>query len=83
MRGATLGGRASNQSASAPHGSDHTHEKVELDAISLLESRGQHFRADARNPHLAVWLVGEGVVHVVRELTVNADRLQSMQHRVT
>lgn len=83
MRGATLGGRASNQSASAPHGSDHTHEEVELDAISLLESRGQHFRADARHPHLTVWLVGEGVVHVVRELAVNADGLQSMQHRVT
>jgi len=76
-------GRASNRSASASHGGDHTHEEVELDPISLLESSGQHFRADARDPHLTVWLVGEGVVHVVRELTVNADGLQSMQHGVT
>jgi hypothetical protein len=61
---------------------DNADEEIEADPIALLQPGREHFRPDARDPHLAVGLVGELVVHVVRQLAVNADGLHSMKHRV-
>jgi hypothetical protein len=64
------------------HSRDHAHEEVEANAITGLQPDADRFATDASDTHLAVWLVGEGVVHVIRELTVNADWLQSVQDGV-
>ena len=61
---------------------DHADEEVEADAIARLQSGREHFGADARNPQLAAGFVRECVMHVVRELAVNADWLHSMEHGV-
>lgn len=57
-------------------------EEVEPNAIAGLQAYGDGFTPDAGNADLAVGLVDEGVVHVVRQLAVNADRLQAVQHGV-
>ena len=64
------------------HGRDDANEEVETDAVTGLQPDADCFAADASDPYLTVGLVGEGVVHVVRELTVNADWLQSLALRV-
>jgi len=64
------------------HGGDDTHEEVESHSLPRLQSHPDGFAADACNTNLAVGLVGEGVVHVVRQLTVDADWLQAVQHGV-
>ena len=62
------------------HRRDDTDEKVQADAVASLESYADGFAADPRDTGLTVGLVGERVVHVVRQLTVNADWLQAVQH---
>ena len=57
-------------------------QKVEPHPIAGLQSQPDGFPADASDSHLTVGLVGEGVVDVVRQLTVNADWLQAVQHGV-
>jgi hypothetical protein len=52
-------------------------EKVQPDAVSRLQSGRQRLRPDARDARLTLWLVGERVRHIIRELTVDADRLQA------
>lgn len=64
------------------NGGDDTDQEVEPYSIASLESHADRFPADTGHPHLAVGLVGKGVVHVVRQLTVNADWLQAVQHSV-
>ncbi len=60
-----------------------SYKEVEANAVAGLKTRADRLAADARDAHLAVGLVGERVVHVVRQLAVNADRLQTMQHGVS
>lgn len=62
------------------HGRDNSNQEVESDAVALLESRSDRFGADACHAHVALGIVLELVVHVVRELAVNADRLQLVKH---
>jgi hypothetical protein len=61
---------------------NHANEEIEADAIAFLKTGRKDFRPDTRHPHLAVRLVSEPVVHVVRQLSVNADWLHPMKHRV-
>jgi hypothetical protein len=53
-------------------------QKVEPHPIAGLEASRHGLRPDARDARLAVGLVGERVGDIVRELTVNADRLQTV-----
>ena len=62
--------------------SDNADEEIEADAIAFLQAGREYFCPDARNPHLAVGLVGEPVMHVVRQLAMDADWLNPMKHRV-
>jgi len=62
---------------------DHADEEVEANTIAFLKTGREYFCPDARDPHLAVGLVGELVVHVVRQLAVNADGLHPMKYRLT
>ena len=57
---------------------DDADEKVQPHPIAWLEAWRHGLRPDARNARLAVGLVGERVGDIVRELTVNADRLQAV-----
>jgi hypothetical protein len=66
----------------AMDGGDHPDKEVEANTIAFLKAGREYFCSDARDPHLAVRFVGELVVHVVRQLAVNADWLHSMKHRV-
>jgi hypothetical protein len=47
----------------------------------LLQSRCDGLGADARNACVALGIVRELIMHVVRELAVNADRLQLVKDR--
>ena len=57
-------------------------KEIEADTVAGLEPNADRFSTDAGDTHLAVGLVSEFVVDVVRQLTVNADRLQAVQHGV-
>ena len=57
-------------------------EEVEPYTIARLKSRGDRLRPHTGDARLAVGLVGEPVGHVVRELTVDADRLEPLDNRV-
>jgi len=61
------------------HDSD---KEVQPNTVACLETDANRFSPDTGDARLTVGLVGEGVVHVVRQLSVNADWLQSMQHGV-
>jgi hypothetical protein len=62
---------------------DNADEEIEPHSIARLQSRANRLAAHASHTHLTVRLVGEGVVHVVRQLAVNADRLEAVQHGVS
>jgi len=47
-----------------------------------LDAGIDRFAADARNARGAVRVVGKRVLHVVRQLTVNADRLNAVEDGV-
>ena len=61
---------------------DNTYQEVEADAVAGLQARADGLTADAGHPDLTVGLVFERVVHVVRQLAVDADWLQAVQHGV-
>ena len=61
---------------------DDANEEIEADAIAFRETGGDCFPADAGDADLAVRFVGEPVVHVVRQLAVDADRLYAVHDRV-
>ena len=58
-------------------------EKVEAYAVAGLEAVSDRFATNARHTRLAVGLVGKRVVQVVGQLAVDADRLQSLEDRVS
>jgi hypothetical protein len=64
------------------NGGNNADEKVQADAVAGLKAYANGLAADASDAHLAVGLVGKRVVHVVRQLAVDADRLQAVQHGV-
>jgi hypothetical protein len=64
------------------HGGDDAHEEIEADASALLQSGLERLCADARDADLTVGFILELVVNVVRELTVDADRLQLVKYGV-
>jgi hypothetical protein len=62
---------------------DNADEKIEPHSIARLQSNADGLAAHTSYACLAVGFVREGVVHVVRQLAVNADRLQTVQHGVS
>jgi len=58
-------------------------EKIEPHSVSGLQSHADGLAAHTSHAHLAVGLVSERVMHVVRQLAVNTDRLQAVQHGVS
>src|SRR5262245_30187369 len=61
----------------------HADEEVEAYAIASLDARANRFAADARDADLTVGLVSKRVVHVVGQLTMDADWLHAMQQGVS
>ena len=66
-------------SHSAMDRGDDANEEIEADAIAFRETGRDGFPADAGDADLAVRFVSESVVHVVRQLPVDADRLNAVQ----
>jgi hypothetical protein len=62
------------------NGRDHSNKEVEPDAIALLQAGSDRFSADSRDAHVAFRVVRELIVHVVRELAVDADRLEFAEY---
>ena len=60
---------------------DDADEEIEQYAVPFLQTRHERLRSHARHAHLAVRFVREPVMQVVRQLAVNADRLQPIQDR--
>lgn len=60
---------------------DDTDEEIEADAIAGLEPWRERFGADARDVRLVGIVVGD-IVHVVRQLSVDADWLHPLKHAV-
>ena len=58
----------------------HADKKIEPNLVANLEAGLQCLRSDSRDSSLTVGFVRERVVDVVRQLTMNADRLHSVQH---
>jgi len=65
------------------HRGDNADEEIEADAIAMLQAGADRFRPDARDAHVSLRIVDELKVHVVRELAVNADRLQLVKDSFT
>jgi len=65
------------------HRGDNADEEIEADAIAMLQAGGDRFRPDTRDPHVSLRIVDELKVHVVRELAVDADRLQLVKDSFT
>src|SRR6185436_4033609 len=61
------------------HARDHADEEVEPNPLALLQALSKRFGPHPRNAHLPFRVVRELVVHVVRQLAVNADWLQLVQ----
>jgi hypothetical protein len=59
---------------------DHSDKEIEPYAIARLEPLRQRLGAYACDARLTVRLVGERVYDVVRELAVDADRLQALEN---
>ena len=64
------------------HAGHNAHEEIEAYPTAFLETLIDRFRPDARNSNLAIRFIGEFVVHVVRQLAVDADRLQLVEDSV-
>jgi hypothetical protein len=64
------------------HAGHNAHEEIEAYPTAFLETLIDRFRPDARNSNLAIRFIGEFVVHVVRQLAVDADRLQFVEDSV-
>jgi len=65
------------------HRGDNADEEIEADAIAMLQAGADCFRPDARDAHVSLRIVDELKVHVVRELAVDADRLQLVKDSFT
>jgi hypothetical protein len=61
------------------HERHHAHQKIQPNAVVGLKPWRQRLGADARHMRLSVRLVGERVVQIVRELPMDADRLQPVE----
>jgi len=59
---------------------DDPDEEVEPHLVADLEPGLECLRSNSRNSRLTVGFVRERIVHVVRQLAMNADRLHSLQH---
>ena len=62
---------------------DNSDQKIEANLVADLQARRERFGSDSRDAGLTVGLVGKRVMHVVRELAVNADWLHALQHAVS
>ena len=64
------------------HAGHNAHEEIEAYPTAFLETLIDRFRPDPRDSNLAIRFIGEFVVHVVRQLAVDADRLQLVEDSV-
>jgi hypothetical protein len=64
------------------HAGHNAHEEIEAYPSAFLKTLIDCFRPDARDSNLAIRFISELVVHVVRELAVDADRLQLVEDSV-
>ena len=58
-------------------------QKIEADLVADLQTWRERFGSHTRDASLTVGFVGKRIVHVVRQLTVNTDRLHPLQHTVS
>ena len=65
------------------HRGDNADEEIEADAIAILQAGAHRFGPHTRDTHVALRIVDELKVHVVRELTVNADGLNLVKDGFT
>jgi hypothetical protein len=65
------------------HGGDDANEEIESNPAAFLQSGLERFGSDASHACLPVRFVRERVVDVLRELAVDADRLQLVKHGVS
>ena len=61
------------------HAGHDADEEIEANPTAFLETLIDRFRPDARDSNLAVRFIRELVVHVVRQLAVDADWLQLVE----
>ena len=64
------------------HAGHDAHEEIESNPTAFLETLIDRFRPDARDSNLAIRFIREFVMHVVRELAVDADRLKLVEDSV-
>jgi hypothetical protein len=57
-------------------------EEIKANAIAFRQRRSNGFATDSSDSHLTIGFIVKPVVEVVEQLTVNAHRLQAVQHRV-
>jgi hypothetical protein len=62
------------------HAGHHAHEEIKTYPTAFLETLIDRFRPDARDSNLAICFIREFVMHVVRELAVDADRLKLVEN---
>ena len=62
------------------HAGHDTHEEIESNSTAFLKTLIDRFRPDARDSNLAIRFIREFVMHVVRELAVDADRLKLVEN---
>jgi len=62
---------------------DDPHQEIEDDLVADLQPWRECLGPDPRDARLTVRFVGERVVHVVRQLTVNTDWLHPLQHALS
>ena len=64
------------------NGRDDAYEEIEAHAVARLQIRRERFAADTGDTCLAVRLVGKRVVQIVGQLTVDAERLKTLEDGV-
>ena len=62
------------------HAGHDAHEEIKSNPTAFLETLIDRFRPDARDSNLAIRFIGELVMHVVRQLAVDADRLKLVEN---
>jgi len=62
------------------HAGYDAHEEIESYPTAFLETLIDRFRPDARDSNLAIRFIREFVMHVIRELAVDADRLKLVEN---
>src|SRR5262245_58165699 len=61
---------------------DDADKEIESNPVASLQARVDRFSADAGHARRSVGVIGGSEVHVVRQLTMNADRLEAMENGV-